>query len=342
MKESIDWVLLGRYVAGECSEDEQKRIANMIKADPEVQNLIAYLEASNRGLEDPMEASDVDKLWTSLAKDAGINLESEPKKDKEPALSRVMSLVWRYAAVLFLAGGLTYFIADFDFSSWQIASEKVEEMKVVVVPRGERMSVDFPDGTKVILDSGSSLKYLPHFEKDKREVWLEGKAFFDVVLQKDRPFVVRANHGFVEVVGTEFVVDAWPKFHRVDVVVAEGRVALRPQNDRHADAAILDVGQMGTLTADDQLVTSGAVDVDRYLGWMTDAFAFRDRPLEEIVFHMNRQFDVEIALEDASVLQERLTIYVDNPSLGEVLEVICTLTPLSYDISETRVRLFRQ
>lgn len=346
MNEHNDWALLAKYYAQECSEEERARAEALMKSDPKAQHLISLLEADGDGADNEDE---VGALWASVAERTGIRDTSKElpgeksKHDAEvPLFQKVFVGVWRYAAVLFIAGGLTYFMSGDkmrDFLFWESPHQTVV---VNATSYGERRLINLPDGTHVTLDAGSKLSYPESFVGDRREVMLEGKAYFDVVAQEEHPFVVRANQGVVEVLGTEFSVSAWPELERVDVVVAEGRVALNSQDGLNGHGSILGAGQMGTLMATGILTTPKPVDLSIYLGWMRNVVAFQDVPLREVLFHLERQFDVKIALEDTSVAGERLTIRINHPSLQEALEVVCTLTSLRYDLSKKHVRLFRR
>jgi ferric-dicitrate binding protein FerR (iron transport regulator) len=208
----------------------------------------------------------------------------------------------------------------------------------LAVDSGTHDEIIMSDGSRVLLDAGSILRYPEVFEDDERTVLLNGEGYFEVASDAGRPFVVHANAAVVEVLGTEFNVRAWQREQRVTVAVAEGKVAFGAEGD--SDTAVeIGLGQMSTLPKGEPPSNPRAVDIERHLGWMKHEAFFDNAPLHEILYQLERWYDVEFILEDETMAAEQLTIHVPAQPLEDVLELISALTNLEYEGSEGSVRL---
>jgi transmembrane sensor len=190
-------------------------------------------------------------------------------------------------------------------------------MREVATVRGQRAELRFPDGTRITLAADSRLRFPGVFKGRTRDVYLEGEALFRVTHDPARPFLVRAAGSVTEDLGTEFGLKAYPGTGHVQVVVAEGKVALRPGTAPSSGGLVLTSNQLGRLTPDGQGTITDHVDVDRYLGWSRGRLAF----------------DVEFEIPDSAVAARHLTASFGQEPLPDVLRIIT----LSLDIRYERV-----
>ena len=101
---------------------------------------------------------------------------------------------------------------------------KKAEYYTLNVPYGEKYSIVLPDGTKVFLNAGTTLRYPDHFEGGSREVYLNGEAYLEVTKDAEHPFVVKTEEVEVKVLGTVFNVNAYPEGEWVRTTLVEGKV----------------------------------------------------------------------------------------------------------------------
>jgi transmembrane sensor len=240
MNELSEWELLARYLAGECSEEEQATVAASIAADPERQRLVTLMSTAS---EPPRSApSDVDGLWGEVAHKTGIASSSgrtiEWSRPWLPPLRR-----YAVAALLVVCSLASFQAREMGLLPW---NRQAIEWVTLAVENGGRDDLTLSDGTRIRLDAGSSLKYPAEFGDEERVVFLSGEGFFEVAHNKEKPFVVHANHAIVEVLGTEFNIRAWQPEQRVTVAVAEGRVSLGTEGTT-TQAVELNKGQMSSL-----------------------------------------------------------------------------------------------
>jgi len=159
----------------------------------------------------------------------------------------------------------------------------------LVIPRGGEYCLQLADGTVVWLNSESRLKFPVLFGDEKREVFLEGEAYFEVEASRQCPFIVRTPEAEVNVLGTGFNVMAYKNDLSVQVTLVHGAVGVKTA-----------AGQE-TIRPDEQLVFDKAmgeqtvrrVKVEDFVGWKEGVLSFDAMPLEELSQKLSRWYDVE-------------------------------------------------
>lgn len=161
---------------------------------------------------------------------------------------------------------------------------------IITIPRGGQYTVILPDGTKVWLNSASSLTYPVAFKGAERSVALKGEAYFEVAKNKHLPFVVHTNGVDVKVLGTHFNVTAYQDEEEIKTTLLEGSVKLMHEGT----SALLVPGQQGIAgTAVDKIVTK-EVNVNQVVAWKSGYFIFRDSDIRDIMKQIGRWYDVDI------------------------------------------------
>lgn len=342
---STDWILLARYLSEECTDEEKEKVEGWILSDSQNQQLIELMKTVWNTQEVTRQTSDVKKLWKDVAERAGIepspqgmeprirtNLVSRIVKwpfQARPAVARLFC----YAAVLMIVVFLPYF-----FLRILPLIRESSELKVVHVKNAERVRLTLADGSRVVLDAGSSLRYPEKLKEDTRAVYLHGEGYFEVTYSEERPFVVKTDEAEIRVLGTKFNVRAWKSNRRVKVVVAEGRVSLRPEEGDVDDAVVILEGQLSTLAENGRPSEPRPVDVKKHLSWMQNEMVFEDTPLFEILTQLERWYDLRFVLSDTTVGNEHITAHIQKTSVDDILELISALSGLDYERRGRTVR----
>jgi ferric-dicitrate binding protein FerR (iron transport regulator) len=343
MEEQRNWILLGRYLSNECSEEEKISVEAWIASHPKNRQLMELMNTVWQTKEAPVQRSNVKRLWNEVADKAGIssNVEDAAKRSARkikwsPQLQHNLYRILRYAAILMIIGLLPYTIYNgFKIPSWiQFKSE----LMTVIVNKGDRQQIRLSDGSTIILDAGSMLKYPEEFNNDIREVFLNGEGFFEVFFNPEKPFIVHAGDAVIEVLGTKFNVRAWHKYKKIQVAVAEGKVSLNSEKGAVKDAVILTSGLSSILSANELPTQAQMVDIEKHLGWMHNEVIFDNTPLHEILFQLERWYDLQFVLADSSFGKEHLTVHIQSTSIRDILELIATLTDLKYVYNGNTVR----
>lgn len=178
---------------------------------------------------------------------------------------------------------------------YQASNERTTEVKynTLVIPRGGQFSLTLTDGTRVWLNSGTTLKYPTRFVSDERKVELTGEAYFEVEKNTEMPFRVLSGAQVVEVLGTSFNISSYQENPSVYTTLVEGKVRVFLEETPQVSETLLPEQQSifikGTDTIDQR-----TVDVEQYTAWKDGWFYFRDEPLEAIMQTLARWYDVEV------------------------------------------------
>ena len=159
------------------------------------------------------------------------------------------------------------------------------------VPYGGTYTVELCDGTKVYLNSGTTLEFPSRFDGKVRSVILKGEAYFDVARNVSKPFVVEVDEMKVKVLGTSFNVKSYVDEPGVYTTLVEGSVAIvrdgQPEKKiKPGEQAYYNKG-VGTLSI-------AEVDVNEFTSWKDGLFYFKDIALEEILRIVSRWYDLEV------------------------------------------------
>lgn len=176
-------------------------------------------------------------------------------------------------------GQLVYTVAD-------QGGKKAAGYNSIETPRGGQYQLNLPDGTKIWLNSASSLKYPVSFAALKeRRVELSGEAYFEVAKDKIHPFIVKSGRQQIQVLGTHFDVNAYPDEQLIKTTLLEGSVKLNEQ-------VVLKPGEQSLLTGEKFSVKE--VNVNDAIDWKNGEFVFTNESLTSILKKVSRWYDVEI------------------------------------------------
>ena len=191
------------------------------------------------------------------------------------------------AAVL-LAGGLTTVLL----------SKRLAQPVTVVTQLGERSQVVLPDGTKVWLNSSSSVEYVAPFFSRQRRVKMEGEAYFEVEHDRRAPFVVSTNGLDIEVLGTRFNIRNDDNEHRVTTVLLEGAVKAYASGREQASVRLHPAQQLVFDTRTHAMRLTDCPSAERSINWIDGRFCFEHDTFGEIVAELKRYYNVDIRFMD--------------------------------------------
>ncbi len=330
-----DWARLARFVAGECSAEESEALRRWIASDPERERVVALMQrvSAASGL-DP-RVWDTGAAWERFRRRAAGTQVCQMNA-RRPGPRRVLTLAvsapehgarhraWAIAAsvVLAMAGGLWMAHHAGAWIGWRSTSTPVAPSREYTTKRAQLAQVRLSDGTTVTLAAESRLVVPAGYGSAHRTVTLDGEAYFDVVHDDRVPFVVHAGLGVVRDLGTTFAVRHYSGDPRVRVVVAEGRVALRPSGVPPAMAPVLGRGDLGQLDSTGTVTVTHNVDVTRYIGWTHGHLTFYDTPLADALVQLGRWYDVRFVLADSGLRARRITMSIPTTSVDGLVEAI--------------------
>lgn len=171
-----------------------------------------------------------------------------------------------------------------------------ELYNTMTIPKGRTFQLSLPDGTRIWLNSGSSIKYPVVFAKDKRTVEMKGEAYFEVTKNPNAPFFVNLNNGkSIEVLGTVFNVNAYENEETIKTTLINGSVKV---NSTGTTGKILKPGYQAEIKVNDIEVNELAEDeIDKTIAWRDGFFNFDDASLAEVMRQLERWYDIDVVYE---------------------------------------------
>lgn len=323
--------LLTRYRSGNCTEQE-RRLAEQWFA------LIDGEETHHS----PQENQQIEeRIWTAIQGNHGRDSSFGVK-----VLPLLFNWRWVAAAIFVIAVWGGYALNQRSRSSNQsIAGQFPTGMVSKKNNTAQPLSVILEDGTQVNLLPESSIAYPEQFRTEKREVYLKGKAFFDVTKDAGHPFLVYTGPIATKVLGTSFWVDVTDS-STVEVSVVTGKVSVFERNNGKVNVAdnltsgvILLPNQRVNYTASNQSFVKSIVSEPVMLNGYAGAFVFNDSPLTKVVELMERAYGVEIVLENRNLKNCLFTADINKQPMFIKLEMISAAVNADYEVRGTRIVL---
>ena len=211
----------------------------------------------------------------------------------------------------------------------------IESYNTLLVPRGGVYNLSLADGTRVWLNSESSLYYPVSFTGNTRKVVLKGEAYFEVAKNREKPFIVSTAFTDINVLGTKFNVSAYAEDAFNAVTLTEGKVQLSNTEGYAGDApVVLKPGEQATLDKDTNQLEVTDVNTAIASAWKDGKFYFEKAPLDQILIRMARWYDFEFSFKDHDLHQIRFTGVIDkNKTLTELLNILKTTSNINYALT---------
>ena len=163
----------------------------------------------------------------------------------------------------------------------------------ISTPRGGQYQVVLPDGSKVWLNSVSSLRFPTFFNGKQRRVEITGEAYFEVAKNQAMPFIVSVNGAEIEVLGTDFNVNAYSDESTIRTTLLEGSVKFA----KDGNVAILKPGQQSQLSLNGQLKTINNVEIEKVVAWKNGFFLFEASDFKTVSKQLSKWYDVEVVYD---------------------------------------------
>jgi len=326
----VDWDAIARYLARESPAAERDSVQKWLAAHSADSTLIAALDDALDGLTlaaDATKGIDVDE---ALAKVNGRRAAgpTATKRHVRRNFALPASINWPMlaaAALVLTVGTLVWRGRTSTDDPPTIAA------RTLTTPVGGRDSLLLPDGTNVVLGPGSHLTLAAGYGQQTRNVVLRGEAFFDVKHDGARPFVVSVNGATIRDVGTAFGVHA-DSTGGVRVAVTSGTVELKPTVATQSAPAVLNAGDIGTVSVKGEVAAVRGAGSDDDLAWTRGKLIFRDATIAEVRDDLRRWYGIELGVRDSSVLRRHMTAtFTDRDSAGSVLRAVALLLPATIE-----------
>lgn len=271
---------------------------------------------------------DVDKEWDRL-----LPFISRRKTNRLGAgRKRVLLQTARYAAAILIG-------VIFSFSTFYLTDKnKTQEAGIyqLVTHKGEKSYLQLPDGTKVWLNSCTTLKYAQDYGRSNRDIFLNGEAYFEVAKNKDLPFVVKTNGISVEALGTVFNVCAYGEDSHLMTTLFSGKVAVRPASASRQ--VLLEPNQVAVYHKSKDKIEVVPYDKRQFAQWKDGYLTFERMSLREITKLLERNYNVVFLYDNQKIKMLRFSgSFRNSEDLSGILNVIKTNTGIHYEIKKDTI-----
>jgi len=331
--------LLQRYLDGHCTPAEQARVAAWYEQLHQVAAAPAPLPS-----QPAVEAA----IWERLR----LAPVAPPAAKPTPRLQRLTRDLWkqpplRWAAslgLLALSLGLPY--AWHWWPAAPVAASTEHGWTYYRNTTQQVQQVQLPDASRVTLQPGSRLRYAAALAGPRREVYLEGEAFFQVHKNPQRPFLVFTSQVVTTVLGTSFNVKAYPGQAQALVAVREGKVAVQLRATAQLDVTPTHPAKLGVLLLPNQQVVYSVAShylkkelVDKPAVLVPQAFEFEERPVAEVFAALEKAYGVPIRYDRQKLAGCTVSITFYDEPLFEKLGLLCKSLGAYYTLADTQITI---
>lgn len=296
--------LLQRYIRGEVSEEERLKVASWLDESPE--NMREFLAL--RKLYDL-------SLWQSDTN------EKYSVRKRHFSIQKITVEILKIAAI-FLVG----FWGSKQLPTRQ--SDKIQ-MQTVRVPIGQRAEINLADGTRVWLNSRSTLRFPERFSANARNVELDGEGYFSVQRNEKSPFIVQTPKYAIHVLGTEFNVKAYQDSPLFETALIKGSVEIstpglsRKLRLKPDEIAMADNGKLKTYPIPDH----------NYFRWKEGLFCFENESIQSLIEKLQLYYDIQIDIQRPDLLNYR---YSGKFRIKDGIDHVLKVLQLNHKFTYTR------
>ncbi len=322
---SVTWAtnILQRYVEGKLTDEQQQMVEEQLR---EVDDM-------TDSLKNPISESQLNKsdkrikhyVFTHL----GLDLSVVASRRK-----LVLNTARKYtpiAAMIAVLIGTSFFLIN---QRPRLMDDHITMMGNVKpysqTQAGETKEVELPDGTHIYLNDNSKLDYIAdRFDKKRREIWLEGEAFFEVAHNPDKPFIIHTGDFKTVVRGTSFNVKAYKEIGEIDVTVRTGKVEVGTGKEI-----------FGMLTPNKQIVYNeqtgehkiNDANYDDAMAWQDGRLVLKDANLAELKLRIKQLYNVNLEVNGTALNNVRFGLSFNaDADLNDVLDMIGMIYNVTYE-----------
>ena len=319
-------LLIEKYLKGDVTEQERKLLLDFFdsyKGDEQAWNKdgLGSKEAFSQ------------RMYNDIRSKIG-----DVSRNLNPGKTSVFKQVLKIAAVVIVVLGLGLAI--------HIAQNANVETKTIAwnaksTDSGEKLTFRLSDGTVVKLNSDSKLTFPASFSDSARVVELEGEAFFDVIKDPSRPFIIRTSGIVTSVLGTSFNINAYPELNFIAVAVVTGKVKVEKVSHENAEDPVNEIylypARKATYIKEEHKLIESDFVSEQEIGWKQGIIYFKNASESDVIERLERWYGVDIEIENTSLREWDLTASFDNQMLDEVLLSLSHTANFNYSIQNKKI-----
>ncbi len=355
------WFLISRNLSGEATIQEKEELMNLLQQQPQLMQQYDLLKNLWKPGEDKQERIvEMGKISHILQLSEVENV-LKKKADNPTTLNNIRKRkkIYLWAAVLI---GLIVFA--WAFNKW-FFYKKSSFPHEIVAQKGSRTRTILPDGSTVWLNAGSRIVYGSEFNLANREITLYGEAYFDVLKEPQRPFIVHAGEINIKVLGTVFNVKSYPEDKTIETTLLRGLVEITTKNAKRAaiylhpnqkiilpqktsaldiKSGIIAINEKRTGKNEKNNVLS-ITHLDSSLkenerietAWIYNRLQFRGDSFTELAKKLERWYNITIYFEDDRVKELTFNGSLENETIDQAFHALQTANPFNFKIRNNEI-----
>lgn len=363
MQQQRLWDLLGKKLAGEASTRELEELQRLLNSSPElnesVETIETYWKSSDEKTEFEERETALERHLIRMREEGLMKFNDGKPTRGRSSVTRVLRLSSLTAAAAAL---IIFLVKTFTLTS---TADESKNYRTLHALNGSKNHFILPDGSKVWLNAGTTLKYSTSIDKDSiREVFLSGEAFFEIRHNVKHPFWIRTKQMDILDIGTEFNVKAYPQDETAEATLIEGSIEVNIKDLNHtevlsapnekitvfhkeetfklsgspvkkSDSAQKPVTQVPVFTI--TKVVPAADSLVAETAWMQDVLVFQNKTFRELAVMMERWYDVTVTFEDDQLAEYRFTGAFADETIEQALEQLQLIRRFDFSITDRKV-----
>ena len=353
-------ILLTKYLEKNCTPEEKQQLYELLSSSDNERSFKEILFSHLSEFDEDQQtkhAIDFERIYNQILSEIKHREISESEKRLLKRKTQVKKLFIQgitLAAVFCIAFflGNIFKHNDDKISRGPTIAATYSEIKA---PLGARSEVKLADGTQVILNAGSTLKYSSDYNSNNRYLVLDGEAYFKVAKNIDLPLIVNAGNINIKATGTEFNVKAYSDEGIIETTLIEGKVVISQKGDNNEskilelapnqkaiyvkEADRITLGKIKEIeplavkpakVGSDKLLVSPKADVNQVIAWTKSKLIIRGENLESLCIKLQRKYNVTFVFDNEDIKKYRFSGILFDETLEQVLNVIKLTAPIDY------------
>lgn len=310
------YTLIAKYLSGNATSQEEAELTTWRKANENNEAEFQELNESWLLAHHSSSVPDKEQTWQRIRK--GIyQMKTYTLKD----LYRAVGI----AASIALLIGFTLSISFFP-------EKETSKLVIVKAPKGQKAETILPDGSTVLLNSGSQLAYTTDFSRTNRAVTVKGEAFFDVVKDPKHQFLVTVGNIKVAVHGTAFNVKNYSDNKNIEVALLRGSISILSADKNKVMVNMHPNQKVVVPRSDCNKLILASCDAEEEALWHVGKLKIQGEDLTNVVHKMEKWYGVNIQLRNMPA-NKKYWMTIKTESFKEMLEIINKITPINYSVN---------
>jgi len=300
--------LIFKHLSGETEQTEKTQLLDWIEESKENKSIFNEYQKvwtmSDTAYNSEIASIDLNDEWQIFKDNVGFDDKTLIPKQKTKKRFSIYRIAASVSAILLIGIAALYFL-----------NPKQE----ILYAQNEIIETNLPDGSEISINKNSTISYSKSFNKKERKVELKGDAYFKVEKNKTKPFIIKAESFYVEVLGTEFYVNT--DFKNRKVVVTEGTVAVYQRKDK-SDKVILTAGEEIIFDKKENKLKKIETFDKNCLAWKTKIFNFNNQSLEDIFNQLESVYEVKFEFKNPKLKNCTQSVSFENQTIDKILNVL--------------------